>query len=107
SLRKSLRHIESRWTGSWCRTSDGTFPYIAPGSSFGNVVYFQFYQKFDTNFLSTDFQCVGGTCGGWKQAIWYGNPPNGGSSSSVEVTMHDGFQRGVPQMYGQQGSDDY
>ena len=95
------------FTEPFKRNADGTFPYIAPGSSFGNVVYFQFYQKFDTNFLSTDFQCVGGTCGGWKQAIWYGNPPNGGSSSSVEVTMHDGFQRGVPQMYEQQGSDDY
>jgi hypothetical protein len=89
------------------RNADGTFPVIAPGSSSGNVLYFQFYQKFDSNFLSTDFQCLGGTCGGWKQAIWYGNPPNGASASSLEVTMNDGYQRGVPQMYGQQGNDDY
>src|SRR5207244_10284106 len=47
------------------RNTDGTFPVIAPGSSYGNVLYFQFYQKFDSNFLSTDFQCSG-TCGGWK-----------------------------------------
>ena len=89
------------------RNADGTFPYIAPGSPSGNVLYFQFYQKFDSTFLSTDFQCIGGTCGGWKQAILYGNPPNGASASSVEVTMNDGYQRGVPQMYGQQGLDDY
>src|SRR5207237_8090406 len=56
------------------RNADGTFPYIAPGSSYGNVLYFQFYQKFDSNFLSTNFQCIGSSpCSGWKQAIWYGN----------------------------------
>ncbi|HYR83881.1 MAG TPA: LamG-like jellyroll fold domain-containing protein [Terriglobia bacterium] len=95
------------FTEPFKRNSDGTFPYIGPGSPLGNVFYFQFYQKFDSNFLSTNFQCVGGTCGGFKQAIWYGNPPFGSSSSSIESTMYNGFQRGVPQMYGQQGSDDY
>jgi hypothetical protein len=89
------------------RNSEGTFPHIAPGSPAGNTVYFQFYQKFDSNFASTNFQCVLGECGGWKQAIWYGNPPNGSSSSSLEVTMFNGWQRNVPQMYGQQGFDDY
>jgi len=84
---------------------DGT--YIGPGSPLGNVLYFQFYQKFDDNFLSTDFRCSGGECGGWKQAIWYGNPPNGSSASSLEVTMNNGWQRGVPQMYGQIGTDYY
>ncbi len=89
------------------KRNSGTFPYIGPGSSAGNVLYFQFYQKFDSNFLTTNFQCVLGECGGWKQAIWYGNPPFGTSSGGVESTMVDGFQRGVPQMYGQQGHDDY
>jgi hypothetical protein len=84
---------------------DGT--YIGPGSSLGNVLFFQFYQKFDDNFLSTVYQCLGGGCGGWKQIINFGNPPNGASSSSLEVTMNNGWQRGVPQMYGQQGSDYY
>jgi len=81
--------------------------HIGPGSRFGNVLYFQFYQRFDDNFLSTNFACSRGECGGWKQAIWYGNPPNGRSASSLEVTMNNGWQRGVPQMYGQVGSDYY
>jgi len=42
---------------------------------------------------------------GWKVAILFGNAPNGGSSSSVEITMNDGWQQGFPTMYGQQGSD--
>jgi len=84
---------------------DGT--YIGPGSPLGNVLFFQFYEKFDDNFLSTNFQCAGGECGGWKQAIWYGNPPNGVSASSLEVTIINGWQRGLPQMYGQIGTDYY
>ena len=84
---------------------DGT--YIGPGSPNGNVLYFQFYERFDENFLSTNFRCAEGACGGWKQVIWYGNPPNGRSSSSLEVTINNGWQRGVPQMYGQAGSDYY
>src|SRR5207244_2663631 len=60
---------------------DGT--YIGPGSPLGRVLYFQFYQRFDESFLSTPFRCSGGECGGWKQAIWYGNPPNGASASSL------------------------
>src|SRR3989454_8294191 len=47
------------FTEPFTRNPDGTFPYIAPGSASGNVLYFQFYQKFDSNFLTTDFQCVG------------------------------------------------
>jgi hypothetical protein len=89
------------------RTADGTFPYIAPGSPNGNIAYFQFYQKFDSNFANTNFRCVSGECGGWKQSIWYGDPPNGSSSSSIEVTLFNGWQRDVVQMYGQQGFDDY
>jgi hypothetical protein len=81
--------------------------YIGPGSPFGNVLYFQFYQKFDGEFLSTDFKCLDGDCGGWKQAIWFGNPPNANSASSLEVTLVNGWQRGVPQMYGQIGADYY
>jgi len=81
--------------------------YIGPGSPLGNVLYFQFYERFDENFLSTNFRCSGGECGGWKQVIWYGNPPNGRSASSLEVTINNGWQRGVPQMYGQVGSDYY
>jgi hypothetical protein len=88
------------------RNSDGTFPYIGPGSPLGNVLYFQFYQKFDTNFVNSDYKCDG-ECTGWKQAIWFGNPPNGSSSSNLEVTMNNGWQRNVPQMYGQSGTDDY
>ena len=84
---------------------DGT--YIGPGSVYGNVLYFQFYERFDENFLSSVFQCAGGGCGGWKQVIWYGNPPNGRSASSLEVAMNNGWQRGVPQMYGQAGRDYY
>lgn len=89
------------------KNPDGSFSYIGPGSPLGNVLYFQFYQKFDANFLNTNFQCVNGDCGGFKQAIWFGNPPNGTSSSSIEVTMFNGFQRNVPQVYGQQGADVY
>ncbi|PYS31238.1 MAG: hypothetical protein DMG11_02020 [Acidobacteria bacterium] len=33
------------------RYADGTFPYIGPGSPLGSVVYFQFYQKVDPNFV--------------------------------------------------------
>jgi len=95
------------FTEPFKRNSNGTFPYVGPGSSLGSVLYFQFYQKFDSNFVNTDYQCMGGECAGWKQAIWYGNPPNGASSSSLEVTMNNGWQRNVPQMYGQSGTDDY
>ena len=95
------------FTEPFKRNSDGTFPYIGPGSSLGNVLYFQFYQKFDTNFVNTDYQCTDGECTGWKQAIWFSNPPNGSSSSNLEVTMNNGWQRSVPQMYGQSGSDDF
>jgi len=74
----------------------------------GNIFYFQFYQRFDPNFVSINYQCVGGGgCGGWKQLIWYGNPPNGASSSAIESTHNNGWQRDVPQMYGQGGEDDY
>ena len=89
------------------RLGNGSFLYIGPGSPSGSVLYFQFYQMFDPNFVSTNFQCTGGECGGWKQMIWYGNPPFGSSSSTIEVTHNNGWQRGVPQMYGQQGHDDY
>lgn len=89
------------------RLGSGQFSYVGPGSPLGNVLYFQFYQMFDSNFLNTDFLCLNGGCGGWKQMIWYGNPPFGSSSSSIEVTHNNGWQRGVPQMYGQQGHDDY
>src|SRR5262249_31140583 len=89
------------------RLGNGEFGYVGPGSPHGNVVYFQFYQFLDSAFLDTDFECMDGGCGGFKQIIWYGNPPFGSSSSSIEVTHNNGWQRGVPQMYGQQGSDDY
>jgi hypothetical protein len=95
------------FTEPFKRNSDGTFPYVGPGSPLGNVFYFQFYQKLDSNFVNTDFKCLGGECGGWKQIIWYGNPPNGSSSGSLESTMNNGWQRNVPQFYGQQGTDDY
>ncbi len=88
------------------RLPGGQFAYVGPGSSLGSVLYFQFYQRFDPNFQAINYQCSG-DCGGWKQMIWYGNPPNGASSSGVEVTHNNGWQRDVPQMYGQQGSDDY
>ena len=68
------------------RLPAGGFAYIAPGSSFGNVLYFQFYQRFDSNFLNTDYLCQNGGCGGWKQIIWYGNPPNG---SRLEFNRSD------------------
>jgi chitodextrinase len=89
------------------RNADGSFGYIAPGSPLGNVVYFQFYQRFDPNFLNTRFQCVGGSCGGWKQVIFFGDPPNGASASMIEVTLNNGWQRGLTHMYGQIGMDDY
>jgi len=89
------------------RLGGGAFSYVGPGSPLGNVIYFQFYQRFDPNFLDTNYLCTGGGCGGWKQMIWYGNPPNGSSSGLLEVTHNNGWQRGVPQMYGQQGHDDY
>jgi hypothetical protein len=104
---KSGANSSGFFTEPFKRNADGTFPYVGPGSSLGNVVYFQFYQKFDSNFLNTDYDCTDGGCGGWKQALWYGEPPLGSSSSSIEVTMNNGWERGIPQMYGQQGHDDY
>lgn len=94
------------------RNADGTFQYVAPGSPLGNVVYWQFYQYFDQTFLNTTYICNGGTltdpgCGGWKQIIWYGNPPNGSSASNMEITHVNGWQRGIPMMYGQIGYDGY
>ena len=91
------------------------FVYAAPQAVAGstatwlgtNVIWFQYRQRFDTNFVNIDYVCTGGGCGGWKQAIWYGNPPAGSSSSSIEVTQNNGWERNVPQMYGQQGSDSY
>lgn len=89
------------------RLTNGNFDYVAPGAPLGNVVYIQFYQRMSAAFIDTDFQCIGGTCYGWKQALFYGNPPNGSSSSTVEITLSNGGQRNVPQVYGQQGHDDY
>lgn len=89
------------------RNLNGTFAYIGPGSPLGNVFYFQFYQRLDPNFVNTDFVCLYGECGGWKQVIWYGDPPTGSSASSIEVTMNNGWERNVPQMYGQIGQDGY
>src|SRR5439155_520755 len=37
----------------------------------------------------------------------HGNPLNGRHSSSLKVTLNNGSQRGVPQMYGQAGRDYY
>jgi hypothetical protein len=98
------------FTEPFKRNADGTFSYIAPGSPLGNVVYMQFYQRFDPNFLTTVYKCGSNGseyCGGWKQLIWYGNPPNGSSSSTIEVTHNNGWLHGMPTMYGQQGADDY
>ena len=95
------------YTEPFKRLGNGQFSYVGPGSPLGNVLYFQFYQMFDPNFVNTDFRCTNGGCGGWKQMIWYGNAPFGSSSSSIEVTHNNGWQRGIPQMYGQQGHDDY
>lgn len=92
------------------RNPDGSSGYIAPGSPLGAVVYWQFYQYVDSNFLTTPYKCgTDGTetCGGWKQGIFYGNAPNGSSASSIEVTHNNGWLRGVPTMYGQIGQDDY
>jgi hypothetical protein len=89
------------------RNSNGTFPYISPNSSLGAVMWGQWRQMFDDAFLSTRYVCLGGNCGGQKQIIWYGNPPNGASSSQLEVTHNNGWQRKVPTMYGQAGYDDY
>lgn len=89
---------------------DGSSAYIAPGSPLGNVVYWQFHQYFDSNFLTTPYKCGSdGTegCGGWKQVIFYGNAPKGSSASNIEVTHNNGWMRGVPQMYGQIGYDGY
>jgi len=106
---KSSADSGGHFTEVFKRNSDGTpdGTYIGPGSPLGNVLYFQFYQRFDEDFLSTNFQCLDGECGGWKQAIWFGNPPDGNSASSLEVTIINGWQRGVPQMYGQMGRDHY
>lgn len=71
------------------------------------VFWYQYWQRFDPNYLNTWYLCSGGSCGGWKQVIWYGNPKEGSSSSSLEVTSNNGAQRSLPQMYGQQGSDSY
>lgn len=89
------------------RLPGGKFAYIGPGSPLGNVFYFQFYQRLDPNFVSTNYQCTDGECTGWKQMIWYGNPPNGRSSSLIESTHNNGWQRDVPQMYGQSGTGHY
>jgi hypothetical protein len=105
----SYANSGGHFTEVFRRNDDGNpaGTYIGPRSPFGNVLYFQFYQRFDDNFLSTDFRCLSGECGGWKQAIWFGNPPSGNSASSLEVTLNNGWQRGVPQIYGQIGADNY
>jgi hypothetical protein len=112
SLKVALPTNSSAGTGGYFsdvfqRLGSGKFGYIGPGSSLGNVLYFQFYQRFDPVMVGTNYSCIGGGCGGWKQIIWFGNPPNGSSSSTIEVTHVNGWQRNVPQMYGQQGHDDY
>jgi hypothetical protein len=112
SLRMRIPTNSSADTGGYYtepfqRLGNGKFGFVGPGSALGNVLYFQFYQRFSDAFVNTNYQCVNGGCGGWKQAIWFGNPPLGSSSSTIEVTMNNGWQRGVPHMYGQQGYDDY
>lgn len=90
------------------RIGNGKWLCISPSTScISNTVYMQFYQRFNQAHVDENYLCTGGECGGWKHMIWFGNPPLGSSSSSIEVTHNNGWQRGVPQMYGQQGSDDY
>ncbi len=89
----------------WDRTAP--WLYIAPGSPQGSEIWVQYKQRFNAAFVTTDFDCTGGGCGGWKQSIIYGNPPNGSDSSTIEVTGNNGWERDVPQVYGQQGQDDY
>src|SRR5262249_18571903 len=104
----SVANSSGFFTEPFRRNPDGTFAWIGPGSQLGNVFYFQFYQKFDFNFLNTFYQCVDrSTCGGWKQVIWYGDPPDGASASSIESTIVNGYQKGIPVMYGQAGTDGY
>lgn len=85
---------------------DGSgFGCFAPsGCKYGPIVYVQWKQQFNTSQLQTNYSP---DTSGWKQAIHYGEPPGGGSSSLIEVTMVNGNQRNVVQMYGQQGHDDY
>jgi hypothetical protein len=101
---KSGPTTSGSFTELFDRYKDGTFPYIAPGSPLGNVLYFQFKQRMDSVFTGTDYRC--GTsaapegCGGWKQVILYGDPPRTSSSDAFSVVLNNGNQRDVPQMYG-------
>lgn len=95
------------------RSSDWRTNYGDTGS--GNAIifnensqhYVQFRQKFSADFLNTIFQLTGGS-GGWKQAIigkgdlngWdYGDFPESGSLSFLELTTNNNGMRLMPQMY--------
>lgn len=109
SLKLTVPSLSNQGTGGYFsepfRRPD--FPYIAPGSALGNVVYMQWYQYFDAAMLNDTWRDISGRPVGWKQVIWFGNPPNGSSSSSLEITHVNGGLKGIPFMYGQQGTDDY
>ena len=103
-------------TGQWIawfrRLGDGNFFYVAPGSKYGNTIYIQTYFKADSGFLTTTATCTGG-CYGWKTFLIYGNPPNGGAGSAVQITntlyeagVSPSTNTAIPTMYGQRGVDD-
>lgn len=102
-------------SGFWGEPFDGIgnpFVCISPDCASGNVVWWQFKQYVTADLLNNIFICIGGSeldpgCGGWKQIIWYGQPPLGSSASNMEITHNNGNQKGAATMYGQRGFDGY
>ena len=78
---------------------DYTFAKFGPGGEF----WVRFSMRNSAELLNTTYQGIGGSSTGTKRLIIHGLE----SSESLEETIVDQFQRRVPQMYSDSGTEDY
>lgn len=75
------------------------FAQFGPGGEF----WVRFAMRQDSNLLTTSIQAMGGGFGGVKRLIVHGVA----SSGNLEETINDGWERRIPQMYSDSGTEDY
>lgn len=78
---------------------DYTFAKFGPGGEF----WVRFSMRNSADLLTTFYEGIGGSSTGTKRLIIHGLE----SSESLEETIVDQFQRRVPQMYSNSGTEDY
>jgi hypothetical protein len=78
---------------------NSTFAKFGPGGEF----WVRFSMRQSNSLITTFFNGIGGRATGTKRLIVHGLE----SSENLEETINDGFQRRVPQMYSDSGTEDY